>query len=630
MPDERGLKHFILATAGHVDHGKTALVEALTGTDTDRLPEEKKRGITIDLGFAHLSLPGFSVGVIDVPGHEDFVRNMIAGVGAIDLALLVVAADDGWMPQTEEHLQILSYLGVARMVVALTKSDLGNVERGVAEIRSQLRNSPFAGAQIVTTSVRSNTGVAALKTALENEFGQLSSPRDFGKPRLFVDRVFTVQGSGTVVTGTLSGGRFARGDNILIQPEKITARIRGLQSHNQPLENAGPRRRLALNLADVGPEQVSRGSTVSAVRKAGQSSRVIDVLLTRSPRLPSSARPIRNGTTLNLHFGSSRTIARVQLREKGELLPNDRTIARLRLAESICALIGDRFILRDGSAQRTIAGGAVLDPMPGGVKFRSRRQRRLLDQRAASPNDLRTLLRTQLERDQFAIRAELLTNAPFADLEIAAALQELSASGGVFLDNKIAADANWWKSLRESAGHLIDAEHVAHPERHGIELSQLREALHLKNDDLFSALVGALAQEGYSQERNALRRASFRPSLPPQLQGAGDRIRAALRARPLDPPARKELATDGAAIQALRFLCQSGEVIALSEEVVMSAEGVVRMRNAIEQELRGGKSATVSELREATGSTRRVMVPLLEYFDRLGLTKRVGDRRMLR
>jgi selenocysteine-specific elongation factor len=629
MPGDSGVRHFILATAGHVDHGKTALTKALTGIDTDRLPEEKARGITIELGFAHLDLPGFSIGVIDVPGHEDFVRNMIAGVGAIDLALLMVAADDGWMPQTEEHLQILAYLGVNRGVIALTKSDLGDAESRAAEIRRQLQNSPFSKAPIVATSVRDQRGIEELKTALTKEFAQLDAARDFGKPRLFVDRVFTVRGSGTVVTGSLSGGSFTRGENVLVQPQNLSARIRGLQSHNQALELASPRRRLALNLADLAPDQISRGSTICGLRSA-RVSRVIDVLLIRSSRLPSTARPLCNGAILNLHFGSARITARVQLRNHGELLPNNRTIARLRLATPVHAFVGDRFILRDASERSTVAGGVVLDATPGTTKFRSHKQRALLDRRAAAPDDLETLLRTQLERDRFAAPGELMLNAPFSAQEIAGSLESLGKSGLIFLDRKIAADAGWWNSLRESVARLIDAEHIAHPERPGLEVNPLRNALRLENPDLFAALVSALARDGYRQQGNALRREDFRPSLPPHLEAAGEQIRAALRDRPLDPPGRGELASGSTQIQALRFLCERGEVVLINDDLAMGAEGIAKLKAAVEQQLRRRKSATVSELRQATGTTRRVIVPLLEYFDRLGLTKRTGDRRSLR
>jgi selenocysteine-specific elongation factor len=634
MPDESGVKHYVLATAGHVDHGKTALIKALTGTDTDRLPEEKRRGITIELGFAHLDLPGFSIGVIDVPGHEDFVRNMIAGVGAIDLALLVVAADDGWMPQTEEHLQILAYLGVTRVVVALTKSDLGNADARSAEIRARLQNSPFANAPIVLTSVRASTGIDELRSALAREFSQLPPPRDFGKPRLSVDRVFTIHGSGTVVTGSLSGGSFARGENVVIQPQNLTARIRALQSHNQALDVATPRRRLALNLADVAPEQLSRGSTICGAQNA-KVSRVMDVLLTRSSRLPADARPIRDGAVLNLHFGSARIAARVQLLDADQFPQRLEaaapwTIARLRLAEPVCAFMSDRFILRDASERQTIAGGLVLDATSGAATFRSNKQCTLLDRRALAPDDLSVLLRTRLERDQFAPRLTLLANAPFSEAEIAATLEQLAASGIIYLDEKIAADLRWWKWQCQTALELIGAEHAAHPERPGLEVNRLREALRITNPDLFAALLRALGQNDYRQAGAILRRADFQPSLPPNLQAAGDRIRALTQARPLDPPARKDLARDGAAIQALRFLCQSGELVVVGPDLIMSSEAIAKLRAAIELQLGRRGGATVSELRQATGTTRRVIVPLLEYFDQIGLTKRTGDRRFLR
>src|SRR5262245_3435478 len=250
--------HYIVATAGHVDHGKSALIKALTGTDPDRLPEEKARGITIDLGFAHLELqsPASSdpihVGIVDVPGHEDFVKNMVAGVGAIDLALLIVAADDGWMPQTEEHLQILSYFGVRRAVVSLTKADLAADEAAaVAEIRQRLEGSVFADSPIVPTSVVTGLGLEALRETLARELSSAPPPLDIGKPRLAVDRVFTLTGAGTVVTGTLVGGRLQRGQSIAIQPSGHPARIRRIQSHGRDVDSSGPGTRTALNLADV-------------------------------------------------------------------------------------------------------------------------------------------------------------------------------------------------------------------------------------------------------------------------------------------------------------------------------------------------------------------------------------------
>src|SRR5436190_4120972 len=281
-------RHFIIGTAGHVDHGKSALVKALTGTDPDRLPEEKRRQITIDLGFAELNLIAPSgdkihAGIVDVPGHEDFVRNMIAGVGSIDLALLVIAADDGWMPQTEEHLQILTYLGVQRAVIALAKRDLGNLENVTEQIRNRLCETVFAKSPVTSTSVRTGEGIENLKETLALELATMPTQRDFGKPRLFVDRAFTLRGVGTVVTGTLTGGRLNRGQSIRVQPQNLCARIRSIQSHGVEIDSAQPGMRAALNLPDLQIDQVRRGDVITDTDLAPTLAFIAQ--LEKSPRL---------------------------------------------------------------------------------------------------------------------------------------------------------------------------------------------------------------------------------------------------------------------------------------------------------------------------------------------------------
>jgi len=310
-----GPAHFIVATAGHVDHGKSALIKALTGTDPDRLPEEKARGITIDLGFAHLELPSptssssIHVGIVDVPGHEDFVKNMVAGVGSVDLALLVVAADDGWMPQTEEHLQILTYAGVRRAVVSLTKADLAEDEAAtVAEVLQRLKGSAFAEAPIVPTSVLTGRGLDALKATLAKELSEASLSRDIGKPRLAVDRVFTLPGTGTVVTGTLAGGTLQSGQPVVIQPGGHHARIRRIQSHGHDVDASGPSTRTALNLADVNAaEGIGRGDVIT-LADLGGSSDCLDVLLEISPR---ASRSLKDGVRVRVHYGSANVPAHV-------------------------------------------------------------------------------------------------------------------------------------------------------------------------------------------------------------------------------------------------------------------------------------------------------------------------------
>ena len=630
MSDKSGaVKHLILATAGHVDHGKTALVEALTGTNTDRLPEEKARGITIDLGFAHLALPGTSLGIIDVPGHEDFIRNMVAGLGAIDLALLVVAADDGWMPQTEEHVQILHYLGVRHGVVAITKCDLGDPERTAAEVRNHLRGTSLGEIPVLQTSAQAGTGLAALKQELDRVCATIPSRCETGKARLFVDRVFTVHGTGTVVTGTLAGGSLVRGQTISVQPQDLRARIRFLESHNHSLEVALPGMRTALNLPEVRSDEIPRGSIVTTIAPA-KPSRLIDALIERSARAFLPSRPLKNESIIQWHHGSARCTAQILLLDKKALLPGETAIARLRLKTPHFVFVGDRFILRDASGRQTIAGGVVLDPEAEGTVFRSMHQRSFLQARADRPNDLLTLLTTQIQRDRVTRRAALLVQSSFSKEAITSGVDELQRQQKAFADETIVADFAWWEDFRQRAIDAIEAEHAAHPERAGLDLTKLRMQLTLEDAELENALVTDLGARGFSSRQGAIKRRTHNPSLPPQLEGAAAKIRAALSARPFDPPSRRELTAGPAAQEAFRFLSENREVIVLNEDVALSAEAIAQMELRIAQALRANGSATVSELRQVLGTTRRIVVPFLERCDRIRLTIRQGDRRTLR
>jgi selenocysteine-specific elongation factor len=625
------MTNFILATAGHVDHGKSALVKALTGTDPDRLPEEKARGITIDLGFAELNLNGatgqkFHVGVVDVPGHEDFVRNMIAGVGSIDLALLVVAADDGWMPQTEEHLQILIYSGVERLVVALTKSDLGKIEIVTDQIREQLRQTAFASCQIVPTSVRTGEGIENLKQALTAEMAALTSLRDIGKPRLFADRAFTLHGIGTVVTGTLAGGSLQRGQTVSIQPRKTSARIRSLQSHNHDLDQAQPGMRTALNLADVpvGTEGVQRGDAVTA--PGLDASSTLDVVLSCLARL-QRATPIKSGISSYVHHGTTRVHAKVMLCEKSSLAPGESTVARLKLAAPLLAFVGDRLIVRDASERQTIAGGVVFNVES--ADFRSNQERALLASRAVAPNDVDLAVWTEIARGEVIQPSRLLERSHFSAAEVAKALQRLSKHGEIFLHEDICVKMLVWREFRERAGQLIDKAHKTHPERRGLELNELRNQFDSLSPNVFEALIVDLCANGFVSAGSTIARQTHRATLPPELRAAAEKIRAALSNKPFDPPDRKTTAKDKQLQQALRFLIEQGEIVEISDEIVLLRDSVDQMRAAVSDFISVNGPATASQLREKIGTSRRIVIPFLEYLDRVGATQRVGDQRVL-
>jgi selenocysteine-specific elongation factor len=634
-------KNFVLATAGHVDHGKSALVKALTGTDPDRLPEEKARKITIQLGFAQLILDGpheqrFHIGIVDVPGHENFVRNMIAGVGSIDLALFVVAVDDGWMPQTEEHLQILNYLGVERAVIAVTKSDLSGVETTSAQIREQLRDTAFAGSPIVPVSARDQKGIENLKRALASELSGMQPQCDIGKPRLFIDRAFTLRGFGTVVTGTLTGGEVRRGQNVVVQPQKFEARIRSIQSHGCELDSAKPGMRTAINLPDVaigaGPGQIKRGDVITSIG-LGRSSSTLDVLLEKSPRLDRKdpgARPLKNGSSVYVHHGTARFSAKITLLEDRALEPGKEAIAQLRLESPILALLGDRFALRDASEQHTIAGGLVLDPDGDRGKFRSAAQRRLLRARVQAPDDVDLCVRSEIARSGSVRREPLLRKSRFSDDEIAEALLRLQRRNEIVVHGEIVADAETWQTLRSRAIAVIDNAHKKNPERAGLDLKELRTALRDQPPDVFEALISDLCVDDFVRKGSAIARLSHRPALPPDLQLAATKIREALSKKPFDPPSRKEIALNPHAEQTLRFLIEQGEVVEMGAEVVLLREAAERMRSGVIGFISQHGPATVSELRQELGSSRRVMVPFLEQLDRAGVTRRRGDSRELR
>jgi selenocysteine-specific elongation factor len=629
------MSHYIVATAGHVDHGKSALIKALTGTDPDRLPEEKARGITIDLGFAHLELPSpdgssFNIGIVDVPGHEDFVKNMVAGVGAIDLALLVVAADDGWMPQTEEHLQILSYFGVRRAVVALTKADLAtDEEAAVADVRERLQTSEFAEAPIVATSVVTGRGLDTLTSTLSRELSATPPPRDIGKPRLAVDRVFTLAGAGTVVTGTLAGGQLQRGQAVVVQPGGRSARIRRMQSHGRDVDVSVPGTRTALNLADLDSlAGVHRGDVIT-LPESGNASDCLDVMLEISARV---SRPLKDGVRVRVHYGSGNVPAHVVLVAGKQLPVGESQLAQLRLESPVFLYAGDRLTIRDWSEQQTLAGALVLDPTASRRAFRTPVRQQWLQRLAASFETPAEVVAAHVARDIVVQPSRAFLQTRFSKEDIDTAIQRLVSAGDVIAAGNMIVEPSTWTAALQRSVQLIDDGHREHAERPGLASTDLRNAItkEFRLDEVFDALVASLVEQGFVRSGPVIHRRSHRAQLPDSLRAAGESLRRALSAQPLDPPSRKELTPDGVSQRALKFLIESGEVVEINAEIVLSAAAAAQATTEVKACVSRNGPATVSELRQALKASRRVVVPLLEYLDRTFVTVRRGDKRSLR
>jgi selenocysteine-specific elongation factor len=457
--------------------------------------------------------------------------------------------------------------------------------------------------------------------------------RDIGKPRLFIDRAFTLRGIGTVVTGTLTGGQLHRGQNVVVQPHGRAARIRSIQSHGRDLEIADPGTRTAINLPDlpVGPDGVERGDVVTIV-DVGEPSSAIDVLLERSGRLNRNVfagRALKNDSSAYLHHGTARAAAKIVLLERAGLEPGQCAIAQIRLESPIPAFIGDRFVVRDPSEQFTIAGGIVLDPNGARENFRSAAQGEFLKERAAGIDDVDLCIRSQLARDDFVETRTLLAKSHFSQKEIASALSRLHKSGEIVLRNEIAANAAHWRGLILSATALIDQAHEKHPEQRGLELTKLRASLEVESNELFAAMISELGANGFERAEHRIARGSHRATLRPEIQPAAEKIRTRLAAKPFDPPGRKELAEDRQSQQALQFLIEQGEVTELNAEIVLLRDAVEQMRSAVVDLISKHGPATASQLRQKIGTSRRILIPFLEYLDRAGVTRRVGDERVL-
>ncbi len=634
------MQHFVLGTAGHVDHGKTSLIKSLTGTDTDRLKEEKERGITIELGFASLTLPsGATLGVVDVPGHEKFIKHMVAGAAGIDLVLMVIAADEGVMPQTKEHLHICSLLGIKTGLVALTKTDLVEpewLELVHTEIAEYLADTFLAGAPIVPVSAVAQTGLETLAAQIDQIVKNIREKSGDGIFRLPVDRIFSMKGFGTVVTGTLISDKIKVGEDIVILPENISARIRGLQVHNAAVEEAFSGQRTAVNLQGIEKSTLNRGNVLVRPQTVWTTQR-LDVAF---EYLPSNTRKLKNRALVRLHNGTAEIMTRILLLDADELSPGDKCFAQLLLAEEDVVVGGDHFVLRSYSPVTTIGGGRILDPLAQKIK---RKNVSILD-------DLSVLARGTL----FEKMAVILKRAGFTGVTPAAlafrlgehvkkireALNTLYSSHQAVLlsgDDPAALSAPLFAELKDLLVKRLTAYHLEHPLKEGVSKEELKAALQdTVSSRLFNMVLADLVKkEILASDRDTVRLATHSV----QLAGEEDALRntlAEMYAKAgLTPPSLSEVLNGFGPQKAkaqtiVRLMLKEGALIKINEELCFDGPALERLREDYKAMLIRDGLATPATFKDLTGLSRKYIIALMEYFDVNKLTVRVGDHRVLR
>ncbi|HSB65855.1 MAG TPA: selenocysteine-specific translation elongation factor [Anaerolineales bacterium] len=629
----------VIGTAGHVDHGKSTLVQALTGTHPDRLKEEREREMTIDLGFAWVTLPsGEEIGIVDVPGHRDFIENMLAGVGGIDAALFVIAADEGIMPQTKEHLAILDILRVQGGVVALTKTDLVEdpdwLDLVEDDIRSALHHTILENAPIVRVSSRTHQGITDLLAQLGECLADRPPRPDLGRPRLPIDRVFTMPGFGTVVTGTLSDGHLQAGDEVEILPAGLRTRIRGLQTHKRKEDIAIPGSRTAVNLSGITVEQVKRGDIVAHLGTY-QPSRRIDV---RFRLLSDIAQPLKHNTLVKFYLGAAEVQARVRILGNEELLPSNEGWLQLELDEPVVAVRGDRYILRRPSPGETLGGGTVIDPHPKArhKRFSTDELARLEALSHGTPSEI--VMQSMLSLGIASVQ-DVLSHSNLDNTIAYTAIGELAAKGDLinldFLEGTAYSpqsqitSRSYWEQLKRQILQEVDHYHKDYPLRRGIPREELKSRLKLPTR-LFNLILSGIITQGELVESGTLvYHSGFYLQFTPQQQHTIDNLLALFKASPFSPPTEKECISQ-VGEELYNAMIEAGLLIPIPPDVVFRVQDYELMLSDIKLLINKKGQITAGEVRDHFNTSRRYVLALLEYLDAQGVTKREGDYRRLK
>jgi selenocysteine-specific elongation factor len=614
---------FVLGTAGHIDHGKSLLVQAMTGIDPDRLREEKERGMTIDLGFAWLKLPdGREVGIVDVPGHERFVKNMLAGVGGIDLALLIVAANEGIMPQTREHLAILDLIGVKRGVVAITKKDLVDEEMLALvrmEVEELIATTTIAGSPIIPVSSITKEGIPELLTAVQRQLDKTEPKKDTGRPRLPIDRIFTIAGAGTVVTGTLIDGSLTVGQEVEIVPSGLKSRLRGLQTHKSKEETASPGSRVAANLVGINTTELERGNVVT---RPGWL-KPTDLVTVDLKLISYLHRPLLHGTEVSFHTLAAETMAKVRLLEKEDIKPGETSWAQFALEKPLAIVKGDRYIIR--STMETLGGGGIVDAHA--KRLRRFRPEVIANLQARESGTAEQTVVALLEMKQPLEAGAIASQADLTPEDAAVVVDSLIADGRLTSlgegEHKLLMTSAGWQSLVNKAMAALAEYHKKFPARPGMPAVEL--ATRLKLGNYIKLAVENLVKEGLIVEEAAhLRAPEHKVQISPAQQAKMDAFLKSLSENQFSPPSDFIPEPD-----LLSLLIAQGKVLKVAEGIVYSVKAYQEMREKITAQIKAKNRITLGETRDLFNTSRKYAQAVLEYLDREKVTKRVGDDRVL-
>jgi selenocysteine-specific elongation factor len=633
------MKHVILGTAGHIDHGKTALVKALTGVDTDRLKEEKERGITTELGFTFLDLPsGIRLGIIDVPGHEKFVKHMVAGVWGIDLVALIIAADEGVMPQTKEHLDICKLLKVKKGLIVLTKIDLVEpelLELVKEEVKEIVKDTFLKDALILAVSSTTGEGIPKLLSALDHLAKEVEERTSDGLFRLPIDRVFTMKGFGTVVTGTIVSGKLSLSEMVEILPSGLEGKVRNLQVYNRPVEEAMAGERTAVNLQGIETSAIERGD-VLVHPKTLIPTQLLDVYL---EYLSIAPRPLRHRTQQRLHIGTNSTTAFIFLLDREELLPGEEGLAQLRVERPVVALPQDRFVIRGSGAIQTLGGGVVIDTHPIKHKRYSRpviQDLMVLKDGSSEQTISQQILRSEMAGISFG---DLLNRVAMPLNKIQEILRKMIERGDILLidpEKMKVIGFGQYQRLKEMILNQLKEFHHRYPMRTGLAKEELRTKLPLEVDaKLFQILINGLIQsEEVVLEKEKLRLTGHQISSADK-RGLVKRVEEAILKGKLQPPSPLELSAEWAEEEEVvsavfEHLLHEGVLIKIKNKMYMHRIPFEHLKGELVNYLKNHQEITTSQFKELTGVSRKYAIPLIEYFDQMKLTLRLGEKRVLR